>query len=410
MIVQGKYNAAKIFTNNIEQTALDQIGVLLDQESFKDSKIRIMPDAHAGAGCVIGFTANLGDKIIPNIVGVDISCGMLTAKLGKININLEKFDEIIHKYIPSGSNMHEHYVFDYKDEINSLYCIRDICKRQWNAKTWTRQIGTLGGGNHFIELNTDSAKNVYLVIHSGSRHLGKQIAEYYQKLAVALCSGKDKLFEEKEILIKEFKDQGVKDKIQKEIGKLNAKYAHLRPELPFALCYLSGEYSGKYIHDMNIANKFAELNRESMLKIIIDNLFGKNEKVEYFHTTHNYISSRDNIIRKGAVSAYKGEEILIPLNMRDGSLLCKGLGNEDWNYSAPHGSGRRMSRTQAYNSISFEDFKETMKGVYSTTVCKETLDEAPQAYKPSKEIINSISETVEVIERLVPVYNFKATE
>lgn len=407
--LQGKYNTAKVFTDNIESEAISQIIELLNQEAFVGSKVRIMPDVHSGKGCVIGFTANLGDKIIPNLIGVDIGCGMACAELGNVEINLQKLDEIIHKFIPSGHDIHEQRIMDYTEEINKLYCIREISTNGWNARKWTRQIGTLGGGNHFIELNVDEENNKYLVIHSGSRHLGKSIADYYQNLAIDLCSGKDKYFDERDKLIEEYKKQGKKDQIQKSLKELKAKYDKLMPNLPKDLCYLTGKYRDMYLHDMKIAQEFAVHNRNEMLRIIIGNI-EEIKQGHVFHTVHNYIDFNDNVIRKGSIKAYKDTQVLIPMNMRDGSLLCVGKGNDDWNNSAPHGAGRLMSRSKAKELIDLEEYKETMKDIYSTSVMESTIDEAPMAYKPMQEIINNIGDTVDIVAILKPIYNFKASE
>lgn len=407
-VIVGDFNEAKIFTDNIEDTASSQIENLLNQEAFRGSKIRIMPDVHAGAGCVIGFTGNLGDKVIPNIVGVDIGCGMFCIKLGNFHIDLAKLDYIINKLVPSGFDIHAEPKFNFKEELNELYCLREISRNGWSVKKWNRQIGTLGGGNHFIEVNTDSENNKYLVIHSGSRNLGKKIADYYQNLAIDLCSGKETLFKEKDELIKIHKANGTRNLIQSELRKLENKYKASTPSLPRELCYLSGQYRDMYLHDMKIAQDFAIKNREVMSNIILSNLGILDENLEQFHTVHNYIDFSSNIIRKGAVSASSGEQLLIPMNMRDGSLLCKGKGNHDWNSSAPHGAGRIMSRSKARKSVNMKEYALTMSGVYTTSVNNETIDEAPMVYKPMQEIIDNIGETVDIIDILKPIYNYKA--
>ncbi len=352
----------KIFTDNIEEEAIDQIDLLLEQEPFKDCKIRIMPDVHSGKGCVIGFTADLGNKVIPNIVGVDIGCGMLCVELGKVDLDLARIDKIINKVIPAGRSIREHKLTDFA-KINDLYCLRELR----DIKKFNKSIGTLGGGNHFIEIDKDEEGNKYLVIHTGSRNLGKQVADYYQGLAIELC----------------------------------------KQELPRDLCYLEGKYRDMYLHDMKICQEYASLNRSYIAREILKNM-GLQIYIPHFETIHNYISFEDNIVRKGAISAKKGERVLIPINMRDGSIIAIGKGNEDWNQSAPHGAGRIMSRKKAKEMFKLEDFKESMKDVYTTSVVKETIDEAPFVYKPMQEILDNIKDTVEVERVIKPIYNFKA--
>lgn len=392
----------KIFTENIEEKAIKQIDELLEQEPFKDCKVRIMPDVHAGKGCVIGFTADLGNKVIPNIVGVDIGCGMLCVELGNIELNLEKLDNIINKYIPAGRNIREQKLIDF-EKINELYCLRELKE----SKKFNRAIGTLGGGNHFIEVDIDDEDNKYLVIHTGSRNLGKQVADYYQNLAIELCSGKEELFKKKEKIIKEYKEQGRKSEIQQALKDLEKEYKNNNPDLPKDLCYLEGKYREMYLHDMRICQEYASLNRCYIARTILLNM-EKQIYQKYFETIHNYISFEDNIVRKGAISAKEGEKVLIPINMRDGSIIAVGKGNEDWNNSAPHGAGRIMSRIKAKETFKLDDFKESMKGIYTTSVVEETIDEAPFVYKPMQEIIDNIQDTVEIQKIIRPIYNFKA--
>ena len=393
----------KIFTDNIEDKAKEQINELLQQEPFKDCKVRIMPDVHAGKGCVIGFTANLGDKVIPNLVGVDIGCGMLCVNLGKEKIDLERFDNVVKQSIPSGRNIREHKI-DELDDILNLFCYREL-KEQ---RKFNRALGTLGGGNHFIELDKDDEGNVYLVIHTGSRNLGKQVAEYYQSLAIELCSGKEKMLEEKERIIKEYKEQGRKEEIQGAIKELYQRYKDNTPNLPKDLCYLTGKYRDMYLHDMEICQRYASLNRKNIALEILRKYVILAE--EQFETIHNYINFEDNIIRKGSIRANKGEKVIIPINMRDGSIIAIGKGNEDWNNSAPHGAGRIMSRLKAKELINLDDFKKSMEGVYSTSVTENTLDEAPFVYKPMQEIIDNIKDTVDIVKIIKPIYNFKAQD
>ena len=409
----------KIFTDNIEQEAIDQINTLLEQPAFADCKVRIMPDVHAGAGCVIGFTADLGDKVIPNIVGVDIGCGMFTVELGRIDtgingktdssianyvtdIDYEKLDNVIRTCIPSGRNVHEeiNYIFP---ELKNLRCYNKLKNIDWLE----RSMGTLGGGNHFIEIDEGFEGRKYLVIHTGSRNLGKQVADYYQNLAVELMIGRDKLAYERDRLIAEYKDQGRSSEIQDAIEELRNTWRKKTNDIPKELCYLTGKYRDDYIYDMKICQRFAKQNRLMIaLKIMLSMGW---YSIDLFETVHNYIDE-SNMIRKGAISAKKGEKVLIPINMRDGSLLCVGKGNEDWNCSAPHGAGRIMSRSKARESISMESFRESMTGIYTTSVCESTIDESPMAYKSMNEIINNIKDTVDILDVLKPVYNFKASE
>ena len=409
----------KIFTDNIEQEAIDQINTLLEQSAFTDCKVRIMPDVHAGAGCVIGFTADLGDKVIPNIVGVDIGCGMFTVELGRIDtgingktdssianyvtdIDYEKLNNVIRTCIPSGRNVHEdiNYIFP---ELKNLRCYNKLKNIDWLE----RSMGTLGGGNHFIEIDEGFEGRKYLVIHTGSRNLGKQVADYYQNLAVELMIGRDKLAYERDRLIAEYKDQGRSSEIQDVIKELRNTWRKKTNDIPKELCYLTGKYRDDYIYDMKICQRFAKQNRLMIaLKIMLSMGW---YSIDLFETVHNYIDE-SNMIRKGAISAKKGEKVLIPINMRDGSLLCVGKGNEDWNCSAPHGAGRIMSRSKARESISMESFRESMTGIYTTSVCESTIDESPMAYKSMNEIINNIKDTVDILDVLKPVYNFKASE
>lgn len=391
----------KIFTKNIENEAVKQIDLLLEQEPFKKCKVRIMPDVHAGKGCVIGFTADLGDKVIPNIVGVDIGCGMLCVELGNIDIDLEKFDNIVNEYIPAGRNIREIKLTDF-EKIKDLYCLRELKE----TNKFNKAIGTLGGGNHFIELNVDDENNKYLVIHTGSRNMGKQVADYYQNLAIELCSGKEEMWKRKAEIIMTYKEQGKKQEIQRALKELEKQYKDNQPELPKELCYLTGEYRENYLHDMQICQEYASLNRKHIALEILNNygIIAMNK----FETIHNYINFEDNIVRKGAIRANKGERVIIPINMRDGSIIAIGKGNEDWNNSAPHGAGRIMSRMKAKETFKLDEFKKSMEGIYTTSVVEETIDEAPFVYKPMQEIIDNIKDTVEIEKIIKPIYNFKA--
>ena len=392
----------KIFTNNIEDSAREQIDLLLEQDAFKDCKVRIMPDVHSGAGCVIGFTGNLGDKVIPNIVGVDIGCGMLCVELGKIDINLERLDRVIRNFVPSGMNVHENAVVNF--DFNKLRC-------KWQLKNkdgWLeKSLGTLGGGNHFIEIDVDDEGNKYLVIHTGSRNLGKQVAEIYQNEAIEHCSYRAEMFEEINTTIKVFKEQGLQHEIQGKLMEIRQKYEG-KTKLPKELCYLEGNLRDDYLHDMELCQDFAMLNRWYIADIICKVMDIK--PINHFTSVHNYINFEDNIVRKGAISARKGEKVIIPMNMRDGCIIGIGKGNEDWNYSAPHGAGRTMSRNIARQSLSMEDYKQSMEGIYTTSVNEDTIDEAPMVYKPMEEIIKYVEPTIEITKIIKPIYNFKANE
>jgi len=399
LTLQGKHNTATVFTYNIEQEATSQIIELLSQEFIKDSKIRLMPDVHAGKGCCIGTTMTIQDKVVPNLVGVDISCGMETMVLGetKADIDLKQLDEFIHKQIPAGFNIRDTlHPFTKEIDLTKLKCNKHV-----NLDRAYKSIGTLGGGNHFIELGENNNGNLVLVIHSGSRHLGGQIAKYYQDLAFNTMRATKS---DKSEIIKRLKAEGRESEIESTLK--NPMYS--TPKINKQLAYLEGQNLADYIHDMEIAAAYASLNRKAMVDVIVK---GLNLTEEYsFTTNHNYIEKRQDgtlMLRKGAVRAEENELLLIPINMRDGSLLCRGKGNPDWNYSAPHGAGRLMSRSKAKDAISLEDFQETMKGVYSTTVGQSTLDEAPDAYKPIQEIIDNINDTVEIIDHIKPIYNFK---
>ena len=396
----------KIFTNNIEQEAIDQINTLLNQPAFENCKVRIMPDVHAGAGCVIGFTADLGDKVIPNIVGVDIGCGMLTVKLHETEIDFEKLDKVIREKVPCGRNVHSASSINRHNypDIQNLYCYRNLK----DANRLERSLGTLGGGNHFIEVDVDEEGSYYLIIHTGSRNLGKQVADYYQNLAVELMSGKDELYAKQVKLIEEYKAQGRRKEIQAAIKELHRQFNPNPLNIPKELCYLTGEYRNQYLHDMEICQDFAEMNRKYIASIIMKTM-GWYAK-EVWQTIHNYIEIDTNMVRKGAISAKAGERVLIPINMRDGCIIGIGKGNEDWNCSAPHGAGRIMSRHKAREVVSLDEFKDCMDGIFTTSVGVDTLDEAPMVYKSMDEIVENIEDTVEIEKIIKPVYNFKASE
>lgn len=397
IILNGKYNSAKVFTDIIDEDAVSQIIVLCSQEISENEKIRIMPDVHAGAGCTIGTTMTVTDKAIPNLVGVDIGCGMETVRLKEKHIEVQKFDKLIYEKIPSGFNIRSK-AHRYCEKINlaELYCCDAI-----NIERAEKSIGTLGGGNHFIEANKGSDGSIYIVIHSGSRHLGVETAKYYQEEAyhrLNKCSQT-----EIDALILKLKSAGKEKQIQSELKKLvNTK----RTYIPKQLAYTEGELFRKYIHDMKIIQEFAMINRQAIMDEIIKGM-GLHVQ-EQFTTIHNYIDTDNMILRKGAVSAQKGERLLIPINMRDGSLLCTGKGNEDWNFSAPHGAGRLMSRSQAKESFTVSEYKKQMQGIYTTSVNSQTLDECPMAYKSIEDIVDNIGDTVEINDIIKPIYNFKA--
>ena len=400
-IIEGKFNKAKIFTDVVEEMALKQIELLCNQEFVKESMIRIMPDVHAGAGCTIGTTMTIKDKIVPNLVGVDIGCGMETIKIKNKHIELEKLDKLIHEKIPSGYNIRkESHKYNEEIDLNELRC---IASGKINILRAEKSLGTLGSGNHFIEANKDEEGKIYIVIHSGSRHLGLEVAGFYQELAYQTLNGNTK--KDVERLIENYKAEGKEKEIESAIKELKET---VKTSIPKALAYVEGDILEDYIHDMKIVQRFAMLNRKAMMDEIIR---GMKLKVEdEFTTIHNYIDTDEMILRKGAVSAKEGEKLLIPINMRDGSLICIGKGNKDWNYSAPHGAGRLMSRSEAKNSFTVSEFKKQMKNIYTTSVNAETLDECPMAYKSMEDIISNISESVEILKVIKPIYNFKAGE
>ncbi len=402
-VIKGKYNSAKVFIDTCEDTCIEQIRDLLDQAPFRDAKVRIMPDCHAGKSCVIGFTADLGDKIIPNIVGVDIGCGMLTVELGRIDIDYAKFDDIVRTYVPSGREVNEGRLMRFP-KIQEMKCFREL----EDTRKMERAIGTLGGGNHFIEIDVDDEENKYLVIHTGSRQLGIQVCDIYQKKAIGLHTGKEALWDEEDHIKREYKAAGRRAEIHDILMELHRNFRQTPPDVPVELCFLTGKYSQDYLYDMKICQEYADENRHMIAKQIIGH-YGLNPVGE-FTTVHKYIDHDSNIIRKGAVSAKKGEQLLIPINMRDGSLICVGKGNEDWNYSAPHGAGRLFSRTEAFNRFTVEEFEKTMKnaGIFTTCVNHSTLDESPFAYKGMADIVDNIEPTADIVKVIRPVYNFKA--
>lgn len=399
--IKGKVNTAVCYAAVVEEEAIEQIRRMCDYEFTEGSKIRIMPDVHAGKGCTIGTTMTINDKVVPNIVGVDIGCGMYTVELGPVNIDFERVDAAVHE-IPSGRGVWEGRMERF--DLTGLACYRSLKQ----TKRLERSLGTLGGGNHFIEIDVASDGNKYLVIHSGSRNLGKQVAELYQALAVDLNLGKANYFEQRDEIIRTYKEQGRRPEIQAALKSLEAEWKAKEPTMPADLCYLYGTYLEDYLHDVEICQQFARRSRERMAEIILEKT-GMTARSS-FHTIHNYIDTKEMILRKGSIAAYAGELVLIPINMRDGSVLARGKGNPEWNFSAPHGAGRLMSRMKARETLNLEAYRKTMEGIYTTSVNESTLDEAPMAYKSLDDILDVIRDSVDVIEVLKPIYNFKASE
>lgn len=397
--IQGKVNTAVCYAKVVEEEAIEQVRRMCDYEFTEGSRIRIMPDVHAGKGCTIGTTMTILDKAVPNIVGVDIGCGMYTVHLGKQEIDFEKLDEAAH-FVPSGMHIWEGR--QERFDLERLRCYRSLRNTKWLE----RSIGTLGGGNHFIEIDQAEDGTKYLVIHTGSRNLGKQVAEIYQQLAIDLNKGKETYFQQRDEIIRTYKEQGRRKEIQAALQAI--AWEQRKTTMPEDLCYLYGSFLEDYLFDVEICQSFARRNRERIAEVLLERT-GMSAG-EAFHTIHNYIDTDEMILRKGAIAAHKNEKVLIPINMRDGSVLAVGKGNPEWNYSAPHGAGRLMSRTRAKNSLSMEEYKTEMKGIYTTSVNEATLDEAPMAYKSLEDIIGVIRESVDVIEVLKPIYNFKASD
>lgn len=401
--VKGKFNSAKVFTDSVDEKSLQQIQTLCNQEFTSGTKVRLMPDVHAGAGCTIGTTMTIKDKIVPNLVGVDIGCGMETlcikadSEVSK-NFNGAELDKIIRKNIPSGFNIRK-FPHGFVEQVDW-----EKIKGHYNKKRAWLSLGTLGGGNHFIEADRDDEGNLYIVVHSGSRHAGLEIANYYQELAWRQLNGNCE--SDCKQLIEQLKAEGRTQEIQEKLAELKAQVV---TNIPKDLAYLSGEFFDDYINDMKIMQHFALLNRKAMIQVICIGLHVKEEDIiEQFTTIHNYIDTDNMILRKGAVSAQKGEKLLIPINMRDGSIICVGKGNEDWNCSAPHGAGRVMSRKKARENLSLEEFKAEMSGIWSSTVNLDTIDEAPMAYKSMDDILANINPTAEILKIIKPIYNYKA--
>ncbi len=397
--VNGRFNSAKIYTDVVDKASISQVITLCNQEFSAGSRIRLMPDIHAGAGCTIGTTMTITDKVVPNLVGVDIGCGMETIRIRETHLEMQRLDKLIYERIPSGFKIRDKaHRYAERVDLEELFCAKHV-----DLLRAEKSVGTLGGGNHFIEVDRDEEENLYVVVHSGSRHLGKEVASYYQEEGFKILNRTD----DKSIqqMIQELKDAGRQKEIQQELKRLkNLK----QTEIPRELAYVSGELFDQYIHDMKLVQRFAALNRQAMIDEIVKGM--KLHVEEQFTTVHNYIDTDSMILRKGAVSARAGEQLLIPINMRDGSLICMGKGNEDWNCSAPHGAGRLMSRAQAKQSFTVSDFKKQMSEVYTTSVNSATLDECPMAYKNMTDIVENIGPTAEIVKIIKPVYNFKAGE
>ena len=391
--IQGKYNTAKVYTDNIDAAAYSQILNMMCQCWARDVNVAIMPDVHAGKDCTVGTTMTIKDKVVPNLVGVDIGCGMLVAKIKAKFIEFGKLDKVIKEKIPSGKSHNDkkhRYAKEFDEEFEKL--IANVKREELLS------ICSLGSGNHFIECDKDEDGAFYIVIHSGSRHLGVAICEYWQNIAIKDCADLTAI---RGAEIAKYKNQG---KTDAEIKELMKDYDHF--SVPKNLSYLTGEHMQGYLHDMEIVQQFAVMNRAAMLDVIVKEMGFK--VLEKFETIHNYIDLKNMILRKGSISAQEGERVIIPMNMRDGSLICVGKGNPDWNFSAPHGAGRLMTRSDAKNTISMKDYKDAMKGIFTSCVSSATIDESPMAYKPMDEIIKNIEPTCEIEKIIKPVYNFKA--
>ncbi len=412
--IKGKANTAVCYAKEVEEEAVGQIRRMCDQEFTAGSKIRIMPDVHAGKGCTIGTTMTVSDKVVPNIVGVDIGCGMFTIELGRVDIDFERLDRAAHE-IPSGMQVWEGR--QERFDLKKLRCYRSLK----DTKRLERSLGTLGGGNHFIEVDQAQDGTRFLVIHTGSRNLGKQVAQLYQDLAIDLNKGKETYFQQRDEIIRTYKEQGRRKEIQAALKAI--AWAERETTVPEDLCYLYGQYLDDYLHDVEICQQFARRNREKIAEILLEraglavpgaahasNGTDTAHALSAFHTVHNYIDTQERILRKGAIAAHTGEKVLIPINMRDGSVLAVGKGNAEWNDSAPHGAGRVMSRRAAKERLRMEEYRAAMQGIYTTSVNEATLDEAPMAYKSLEDIIDVIDETVTIVGLLKPLYNFKADD
>ena len=398
--IRGRFNTAVCYTDQLEETARQQIQDMCDQPIFAGSQIRIMPDVHAGKGCTIGTTMTITDKAVPNLVGVDIGCGMETVQLAEKEIDFQALDRVIRAHIPSGESVRPfpHALIEQID-LTELRCVGNI-----NLDRARLSLGTLGGGNHFIEVDRDEEGTLYLVIHSGSRHLGVQTASYYQRLGWETMNRlSDSSIRE---LIERYRAEGRPQEIEAGLRQLREQHQSRKMDVPMEFAYVEGQNLEDYIHDMRIVQRFAALNRQAMAQTVLEKM-GLTE-VDRFTTIHNYIDTEHMILRKGSISAQKGERMLIPINMRDGALICIGRGNLEWNCSAPHGAGRILSRKAAQDTLTVEEFRREMEGIFTTCVAQGTLDESPMAYKGLEEILSQIGQTAEVVRQIKPVYNFKA--
>lgn len=399
--IKGTVTTAICYAKVVEEEAIEQIRRMCSYALTENSKVRIMPDVHAGKGCTIGTTMTVEGKACPNVVGVDIGCGMYTVMLSEKEIDFEKVDEACH-FIPSGMNVWEGRIERF--DLTALRCYRSLR----DSRRLERSLGTLGGGNHFIEIDKAADGTYYLVIHSGSRNLGKQVAEIYQQLAIDLHAGKEDYFARRDEIIRTYKEEGRRSEIQSALKELDKTYKAKVSEIPDDICWLYGSFLEDYLHDVEVCQDFAKRSREKMAEIILERT--GMTAVESFHTIHNYIDTKEMILRKGAIAAHDGEKVLIPINMRDGSVIAIGRGNPEWNFSAPHGAGRIMSRTKAKETLDMEAYKEAMAGIYTTSVNEKTIDEAPMAYKSLDDIIDVIRDSVDIIDIMKPVYNFKASD
>ena len=397
--IVGAYNTALCYTGEIEASAAEQIKTVCDQPAFADCKLRIMPDVHAGMGCTIGTTMTVTDKVVPGMVGVDIGCGMETVRMKEKEIDFAKLDKLIRRQIPCGREVRrEPHALNEQIDLTQLRCSPYV-----NLSRAQRSIGTLGGGNHFIEVDRGERGDLFLVVHSGSRHLGNEVAKFYQDEGRKTFWGGAR--HQVNAAVAELKAQGRFQEIQPTIKRLRKEH---QLSFPKDLAYVEGRLFDDYIHDMKIIQRFATLNRKAMVEVILTGM--ELTPVEQFTTIHNYIDTDNMILRKGAVAAYAGQKLLIPINMRDGSLICIGKGNPDWNCSAPHGAGRLMSRKEAFQLLSLEEYRKEMEGIYTTCISRATLDEAPMVYKGIDEIVSNVGPTVDIVERILPLYNFKAAE
>lgn len=399
--IKGTVSTALCFAKVVEDEAIEQVRRMCSFALTENSKVRIMPDVHSGKGCTIGTTMTVEDKACPNVVGVDIGCGMYTVRLADREIDFKAVDDVC-RFIPSGMNVWEGR--QERFDLTALRCFHSLK----DSKRLERSLGTLGGGNHFIEIDRACDGTNFLVIHSGSRNLGKQVAEIYQKLAVDLNKGIGEYLEARDEIIRTYKEQGRRNEIQDALKQVKWDKKHKETSVPADICWLYGTYLDDYLHDVEICQAFARRSREKMAEIILEKT--GMTAVEAFHTVHNYIDTEEMILRKGAIAAHKGEKVLIPINMRDGSVLAVGRGNPDWNFSAPHGAGRIMSRTKAKETLDIEAYREAMSGIYTTSVSESTIDEAPMAYKSLEDIIDVIRDSVDIIDIMRPVYNFKASD